>query len=103
MVKASVRLAVVETFAIWAATVSAQEIEVRECGQVVPDKTTGFLAADLDCTGFVWTGSGVAPAHEKHDLQHQRCAAEPEPRGNLGRVLSGLRCGCRRDRSARRL
>lgn len=36
------------------------QVEVTTCGQVVPNKTVGYLSADLDCTGF--TG-GPANVH----------------------------------------
>jgi hypothetical protein len=35
------------------------DVEVTTCGQVIPDKTLGYLSADLDCTGFTGGPSNV--------------------------------------------
>jgi hypothetical protein len=35
-----------------ASTSQALLIEVTACGQIVPDRATGYLSADLDCSGF---------------------------------------------------
>jgi len=38
------------------------QVEVTTCGQVVPDRTLGYLSADLDCTGF--TGGPVNAVYQ---------------------------------------
>jgi len=74
----------------------AQEVEVTSCGDVVPDRATGYLTADLDCSGFTGGPANVYAAgaavylgtRSKLDLRGFTLTA-----GQHGVLCNNISCG----------